>query len=217
MRSWKILDYRLNTTEQQLKTSVLSTFFARWTQNIALYQLLGRQLTLSQLKQDSIHPLFYTIDVMLSSHTFSYILINHHHLSSPLRHMNNDIYIYTHTQRYYSFSSWVMFIKHLSSSISFRLRAPSVIPVCLGRRNGAKSSQSVEQNWASVQCDEQMTSDAAGGWCAPLDCCMLESVLVPSLLCFAQFYHSSFLLDPSDSYCSTMDIAYNNYNNDNIQ
>ena len=50
MRSWKILDSSLNTTEQQLKTSVLSTFFTYWTQNTALDQLLGRQLTTSQLK-----------------------------------------------------------------------------------------------------------------------------------------------------------------------
>ena len=122
-----------------------------------------------------------------------------------------------HTQRYHSFILWIMFIKCSLSSFSSRLWAPSVIPVFLGRRDGAKSSQSVEQNWASVQCDEQVTFDAAGGWCAPLDCCMPESVLVPSLLRFAQFYHSSFLLDLSDSYYSTMDIAYNNYSNDNIQ
>ena len=55
MRSWKILDFSLNTTEQQQKTSVLSTFFPYWTQNIAPYQLLGGQLILSQLKPGHSH------------------------------------------------------------------------------------------------------------------------------------------------------------------
>ena len=32
IRSWKILDFRLNATEQQLKTSVLSTLFSYLTQ-----------------------------------------------------------------------------------------------------------------------------------------------------------------------------------------
>ena len=110
-----------------------------------------------------------------------------------------------------------MFVKCSLSSFSSRLWAPSVIPVFLGRRDGGKSTQLTEQDWASVRYDEQVTLDAAGGWCALSDCCMLESVLVPSLLRFAQFYHSSFSLDLSDSYCSTMDIAYNNYSDDNIQ
>ena len=49
------------------------------------------------------------------------------------------------------------------------------------------------------------------------DCCMLQSVLVPSLLHFSQFCQSSFFINLGDSYHNTVDIAYNNYNDDDIQ
>ena len=49
------------------------------------------------------------------------------------------------------------------------------------------------------------------------DCCMLKSVLVPSLLHFTQFCQSSFFINLSNSYCNTINIAYNNYNDDDIQ
>ena len=89
--------------------------------------------------------------------------------------------------------------------------------VCLGRRDGAKSAQSAEQDWASVWCGGRVTLGAAGGWCVALDCCMLRSVLVPSLLHLAQCHQNSFFINQSNSYCNTIDIAYHKRDNDDIQ
>ena len=74
------------------------------------------------------------------------------------------------------------------------------------------------QNRIGLHCGAGwVTLSAAGGWCVVLDCCMLQSVLDPSLLHFAQFCQSSFFINLGDSYCNTIDIAYNNYNNNEIQ
>ena len=80
-----------------------------------------------------------------------------------------------------------------------------------------KSAQSAEQDPALVQYSGQMTLGAAGGWCVVLDCCMLQSVLVPSLLHFTWFCQSSFFINLGDSYCNTIDIAYNNCSSDDTQ
>ena len=74
-----------------------------------------------------------------------------------------------------------------------------------------------QQNRIGLRCGGQVTLGAAGGWCVVSDCCMLKSVLVPSLLYFAQFYQTSFFINLDDSYCNTVDITYNNYSNDDIQ
>jgi len=50
-----------------------------------------------------------------------------------------------------------------------------------------------------------------------LDCFMLKSVLVPSLLLFTQLHHSSFFINLSDSYCNIFDMAYSNYSTEGIQ
>ena len=74
------------------------------------------------------------------------------------------------------------------------------------------------QSRIGLQCGvARVPLGAAGGWCVMLDCRMLKSVLVPSLLPFTQLYHSSFFINLSDSYCNTIDTAYNNYSDDNIQ
>ena len=80
-----------------------------------------------------------------------------------------------------------------------------------------RSAQSAERDRASVQCGGWVTLGAAGGWCVVLDCSMLKSILVLSLLHFTWFYQISFFVNLSDSHCSTIDIAYNNYNNKDIQ
>ena len=76
------------------------------------------------------------------------------------------------------------------------------------------------QNRIGLRCDvagRQVTLGAAGGRCVVSDCCMLKSVLVPSVLHFTQFCQSSFFINLSNSYCNTINIAHNNYNNDDIQ
>jgi len=50
-----------------------------------------------------------------------------------------------------------------------------------------------------------------------LDYCMLMSFLVPSPLHFGRFHQSSFFINLGDSYCNTIDIAYNKYSSNDIQ
>ena len=73
------------------------------------------------------------------------------------------------------------------------------------------------QSRIGLWCGGRVTLGAVGGWCVVLDCCMLQSVLVPSLLCFARFYQSSFFINLGDSSCNTVDIAYNNYSSDDTR